>query len=323
MSLLSVFREAPPPMAAVEFAATHVAGVRIERRGGQPTVIACAVEALPSGALVASLASANLVDRPAVAGALGRVLDQLERPRRVAVVIPDLAGKISLLKFQQVPARARDLEQLVRWQLRKTAPFAVEEAQVSYVPSRRDETGQEFLVSMARRQTIEEYEGVMSAAGVDAGVVDLATPNVANAVLGGADRRPDGVADWLLVNVSSGSAALAIFRGPDVLFFRSRESGDEETLADLVHQTAMYYQDRLGGTGFTRVVLAGGTGGPRHAPDTDVARRSLEERLAIPVETLDVRTAVAFSDRIADTGGQLQVLAPVVGILLRGQEPAA
>ncbi|MES1254849.1 MAG: pilus assembly protein PilM, partial [Acidobacteriota bacterium] len=311
------------PMAAVEFAATHVAGARIERRSGRPTVIACAVEPLPSGALVASLASANLVDRPVVAGAVGRVLDQLERPRRLAIVIPDLAGKISLLKFQQVPARARELEQLVRWQLRKTAPFAVEEAQVSYVPSRRDETGQEFLVSMARRQTIEEYEGVVGTAGVDAGVVDLATPNVANAVLAGADRRPDGTADWLLVNVSPGSAALAIFRGPDVLFFRSREAGGEGTLADLVHQTAMYYQDRLGGTGFTRVVLAGAGGGAQDALDTDLARRSLEERLDAPVEALDVRTAVAFSDRIADAGDQLQVLTPVVGILLRGQEPAA
>ncbi len=38
------------------------------------------------------------------------------------------------MRFEQVPARAQDLDQLIRWQVRKAAPFAIEEAQVSYVP---------------------------------------------------------------------------------------------------------------------------------------------------------------------------------------------
>ena len=54
---------------------------------------------------------------------------------------------------------------------------------------------------------------------------------------------------------------LAILRGPHLIFFRNRAAETDGTLADLVHQTAMYYEDRLSGGGFARVLLAGAAGG--------------------------------------------------------------
>ena len=60
-------------------------------------------------------------------------------------------AKVSLVRFEQVPARAQDLDQLVRWQIRKSAPFPIEEAQVSYVAGQRASDGQEFIVTLARR----------------------------------------------------------------------------------------------------------------------------------------------------------------------------
>jgi len=246
------------PSAAVEFAATRVSGATVEWRAGQPTIASHAVEPLSEGALVASLTSTNVVDRPSVGGALGRVLDRLGWPRRVAVVVPDPVAKVSLVKFEQVPARAQDLDQLVRWQVRKSAPFALEAAQVSYVAGRRSADGQEFLVSLARRDVIEEYEQLTAAHGAHAGIVDLATFNVVNAVLEGS--TPPDSADWLLVNVAADYATIAILRGRHLIFFRNRTNETDGTLTDLVHQTAMYYEDRLGGAGFSRVILAGAAG---------------------------------------------------------------
>ena len=51
--------------------------------------------------------------------------------------------------------------------------------------------------------------------------------------------------------------SIVIMRGEHVIFFRNRPEGDETSIADLVHQTAMYYQDRLSGNGFARVFLGG------------------------------------------------------------------
>jgi hypothetical protein len=74
----------------------------------------------------------------------------------------------------------------------------------------------------------------------------------------------------------------------------------------------MYYEDRLQGAGFARVILAGAASG-----DADQARRSLEERLTTRVETIDPRGAVALTDRIAAAPALLDALAPLVGLLMR------
>jgi hypothetical protein len=58
-----------------------------------------------------------------------------------------------------VPNRAQDLDQLIRWQAKKAAPFPIEEAQVSYGRGIQALDGQEFVVSLARRSVVEEYEG--------------------------------------------------------------------------------------------------------------------------------------------------------------------
>jgi Tfp pilus assembly PilM family ATPase len=325
MSFLPSLRDTSGASSAVEIAATRVAGANIEWRAGRPVVAAHAVEGLPDGALVSSLTALNVLDRQAVTGALGRVLEQLGRPRRIALVVPDPVAKVSLIRLERVPGRADDLAEIVRWQVRKAAPFPIDEAQVSFVAGQRTAEGQEFVVCLARREIIEQYEGIAAAEGAHAGVVDLATFNVVNAVLASdqAGRVEDGSAeDWLLVNVAPDYATLAILRGPHLIFFRNRAADTDGTLADLVHQTAMYYQDRLDGVGFARVLLAGASGGARHAGDVEIMRQSLEDRLRATVDTVDPRTAVALA-RITVGPSLVDTLAPLIGILLRGQEHAA
>ena len=313
--------ESAGPSVAVELAAHRVSAAGIEWRGGQPVVAAYAIEPLSEGALVPSLTSRNAHDRAAVVGALGRVFERVGRPRRVGLVVPDLVAKVSLVRFEQVPQHTQDLEQLVRWQVKKTAPFAIDDAQVSYVSGSRTADGQEFLVSLARRDVIEEYEGLCLEAGAHAGIVDLATFNVINAVLAGS--APPS-ADWLLVNVAADYASIALLRGPHVIFFRNRAADTDGSLEDLVHQTAMYYQDRLQGAGLSRVVLAGAAeNGPRQAGDVEQLRRSLEQRLITTVDRVDPRAAAALTDRISAAPALLDALSPLVGLLLRNREAAA
>jgi Tfp pilus assembly PilM family ATPase len=243
------------------------------------------------------------------------VLERVGRPRRIGLVVPDVIARISLVRFEQVPPRAQDLDQLVRWQVRKSAPFPIEDAQVSYVAGIRAEEGQEFLVSLARRDVVQEYENLLAEAGAHAGIVDLATINVINAVLAGSGAP---TADWLLVNITSGYTSIALLRGPHVIFFRNRAADTDGTLEDLVHQTAMYYEDRLQGAGLARVILAGAAAAEtEQAVEIDQSRRSLEERLRTPVDTVDPRAAAALTDRITAAPALLDTLTPLVGLLLR------
>jgi hypothetical protein len=308
--------DAPVPLAAVEIAGHRVSGAVLDERAGRMVVSAHAVERLPDQAVVPALNAANVRDRAAVLGALERVLEQIGRPRRVGLVVADPAVKVSLVKLQQVPPRAQDLDQVIRWQVRKSAPFAIEDAQVSHTPGLRADDGQEFVVTLARRDVVLEYEELCSAAGAHAGIVDLSTFNVANVVLAGG--LPAG-GDWLLVNVAPDWASIAIMRGPHLVFFRSRGADGEGTLADLVHQTAMYYEDRLGGGGFRRVLLCGG----ESVGELDRFRRNLADRLGTEVEPVDPTRAASLTDRIAAGPALLDSIAPLVGMVLRTREVAA
>jgi Tfp pilus assembly PilM family ATPase len=312
-----------------------VTAVGLETRGGRPVVAAHATEPLTEGALAPSLTADNVHDRPMIVAAVNRVLERVGRPRRIGLVIPDPVAKVSLVRFERVPERASDLDQLIRWQVRKSAPFAIEDAQVSYVPGAMTAEGQEFIVSLARRAVIEEYESLCAPAGAQVGLVDLSTFNVINAALAGtgapvgepwigaASGRAASSADWLLVNVAPDWASLAILRGADLIFFRSRSADGEGTLADLVHQTAMYYEDRIQGGGFSRVMLTGATSALRQATDVDQLQRSLEERLGRPVEPVDPRSAATLTDRITAAPALLDMLTPLVGLLVRERQAAA
>ena len=234
--------------------------------------------------------------------------------------MPDLVAKVSILKFEQVPPRVNDLEQLVRWQVRKTAPFPIDEAQISYVAGQRAADGQEFLVSLARRDVIAEYEQLAAAAGRPCGHCRSGdvqrhqrSPRWSRSA-----REPPGTG--CSSTSTSEYATLAVVRGPHIVLFRSRGADADSSLADLVHQTTMYYEDRLHGTGFARVILAGGPPGGRHRRR---AARSLQERLSTTVEALDLRAVVALTNRISGTAATLDTLAPLVGVLVRGREAAA
>ena len=314
MSLLPSFLSSPPPSVGVEIASDRITAVALGRQGSANTVAAYAVERLPAGAVTPSLNAINIHNEAAVAAAIRSALENMgSRQRRIALVIPDTAAKISLLRFEKVPAQS-DLDQLIRWQVRKAAPFKPEDAEISWVPAAPlADGGREFLVTLGRRDVIESYQRVCTAAGVHAGIVDLASLNLINAVLAGSAPALEG--DWLVVHVAPDYATLAIVRGRDLIFFRTRQLDTDSDLAGLVHQTAMYHEDRLSGGRFARVVLSGAAA---RAGDTgERARRGLEERLGVRVEPLDFRGAAAMLDRIAANPELLDALAPAVGVILR------
>ena len=243
---------------------------------------------------------------------VARVLAQLGgRTHRVALVVPDAVAKVSLLRLETVPSRAADLREIVKWQVRKSVPFPVEQAILSVTPGAPStEGGREFVVALAREDVVRQYE-----AGVRHGQS------------GGGAGRPGDVRHpqqrgrrWWCPRRRLAAGArgrqlltLAVVRGEHLIFIRHRSEESEGTLADLIHQTAMYYEDRLKGSGFARVWLAGTAA----LAGADSVRRDLETRLGIGVESVDPRTAAALVDRIGASPELADALAPLVGVLRR------
>jgi Tfp pilus assembly PilM family ATPase len=311
MSLGALFQSAPPDV-AIDIGVARVSVARLSWRDAQAVVAGYASEPLAPGAVVPALAAPNLPDVSVVGRAVTAALGRLGgRPRRAALVIPDTAAKVSLLRFEKVPSRPADLMELVRWQMRKSAPFPMEQAVVSYsAGSAVAEGGQEFIVSAARRDIIEEYESACAQAGVHAGLVDIATFAIINGVLASQTPPTD---DWLLVHTTPGYTSLTVLRGSHVIYFRNQGEDAEGSLADVVHQTAMYYEDRLKGAGFSRVWLAGAAAVPGGG---DALRRNLEERVGVKVEPVDLRGLATLQDRISAAPELVDALSPLIGILV-------
>jgi len=313
MSRLPAFLVSPPPSVGVEIASDRVTAVSLSRQGGGWVVGAHGTERLAPGVVTPALNAVNVHDRRALSAAVRSAFDKVgSRPRRVALVIPDSAAKISLLRFEKVPAAA-DLDQLIRWQVRKAAPFKPEDAQISWAPaSQIAGGGREYLVTLARRDIIESYMEACAEAGAEAGVVDLASLNLINAALASGAGT---AGDWLIVHVAQDYATLSIVRDGELIMFRSRQLEADGVLADAVHQTAMYHEDRLGGAKFARVVLSGVSA--RGAETAERVRRALEERLGVRVESVDFRGSAGMRDRISAAPDLLETLAPAVGVILR------
>ncbi len=219
MKLPSMLRT-PPPAVAVEIAPARVTAVAVAGSGAGARLGAWAVEPLPEGSVVPSLTAPNVVRPAEVAAAVRAALERLgQRPKRIALVIPDAAAKVSLVRFKDVPARPADLDELVKFQIRKAAPFRSRTRRCPYAPGDRSAEGQEFVVVQARRDIVAEYEQACQTAGAVAGVVDLTTFGLAQCAL----RTTAGLTgDWLLIHGAADGATIAIYRGRHPVFFRRR-----------------------------------------------------------------------------------------------------
>ena len=321
----------PAPPAAVEITSRRVTAVAIADHGSSRVLAGHATVSLPAGAVDAVLNAPSVHDAGALATAIRTALEQLSpRPRRIGLVLPDTVAKVSLLRFEKTPARVQDLDQLIRWQVRKAAPFRIEDAQVAWAPGLpHSGGGREYVVTTARRDIIESYEKACAAAGAYAGIVDIASFNLVNLAVvayagtlaaagpapGSGSPRASSGSDWLLVHVAADYATLAVIRGEHLIFFRNRTTADEGDLADLVHQTAMYHEDRLGGGGFGRIVIAGASA--RGLEQVEHLRRQVEERIGARAEAIALTDAVTIRDRIAVGGELVDNVGPAAGLLLR------
>ena len=309
MSRLPSFLASTPASVGVEIAADRVSAVSLVADGSG--VAGYGTERLAPGVVTPGVNATNIHDGGAVAAALRSAFDKLgTHPKRVALVIPDTAAKISLLRFEKVPS-ANDLEQLIRWQVRKAAPFKPEDSVLSWVPGvELPGGGREYVVTQARRDIVESYERVCEDAGAQAGVVDLATFNLINAAMAGGGLK----GDWLVVHVAQDYATIAVVRGTELIFVRTRTLEAPGDLADLVHQTSMYHEDRLEGGQFSKVMLSGAY---QAGQSVDEIRESIEERVGVRVEPLDLSAVSSLRDRMKGTPELIDALAPALGIVLR------
>jgi type IV pilus assembly protein PilM len=226
------------PKVACEIAADRVIAGRVSETGAM--LDACVSSELSPGTVVPDLVEPNLRERNSVFQALRNTLGSVSgRSRDVIAVLPDAAVRVVLLDFDTLPTNRGEAEAVVRFRLKKSLPFDVEKAKVSY-QSQTSTTGLRVIAAVALATVVDDYESAFREAGYTAGVV---VPSML-AALGVAKAT----GPTLVVKVDARTTSIAIMDKQQLLLFRTLENArgvtiTGEQLAEEVYPSVVFFQD--------------------------------------------------------------------------------
>jgi type IV pilus assembly protein PilM len=217
--------------------------------------------------------------------------------------VPDPVVRVFILPFENLPRRAEDALPLLRWRLKKSVPFDVEETSVSWSRQTTRPGTLEVVAAVARQRIVREYEQLVE--GLQAQPTVVLSSTLATLPLVGE------TGSTLLMRMSGRTLTTAIVRGSTVCLYRSTEMPavaaqlDPKWVLEEAFPAAAYYQDTWGES-IERALLAGFVG------RQDVFEAALENELKIPARSLATVEAVSKFDRSVQDLMQ-QSLDPLVG----------
>jgi|SRR5579862_3011293 len=229
---------AAKPKLACEIAADRVLAGRVVEDGSG--LEACAARELAPGSVVPDLVETNLRQRSAVRDGIQSALGGVAgRSHDVIAIVPDAAVRVMLVEFDTLPSDHDEALSVVRFRLKKSLPFDVEKAKISY-HAQKVESELQVVAAVALGSVIEDYEAAFREAGFNPGVVLPSTL----AALGAADgKRPT-----LVIKVDAHTTSLAILNDNQLQLFRTLENArgvtiSGEQLAEEVYPSVVFFQD--------------------------------------------------------------------------------
>jgi len=288
------------PGLACEIAADRVLVGRLAESGR--SLETCAARELAPGSVVPDLVESNLRQADAVKTAVQEALGSVAgRSRDVVAVVPDAAVRVVLLEFDSLPSDAEEAAGVVRFRLKKSLPFDVDKARVSY-HAQKSKEGVRVVAAVALASVVEDYEAVFREAGFSPGVV---LPSML-AALGAAEaQRPT-----LVVKVDARTTSIAILNAEQLQLFRTLENTrgvtiTGEQLAEEVYPSVVFFQDTYH-LNIEKIFVAG-------LSDTSTAAPALRAQTGAEVHELVTSSQLGVS-----TGGSVPRwrMAGVVGALI-------
>lgn len=258
----------PPPGMVFEVSEAGIAAARI----GHHTEVD--FRPLAPGVLAVSPLKENVLDEAAFAAAV-KALAAAHTARRgkdAALILPDFSTRTTVLDFDSFPAAAEEQLALIRFRLKRSVPFDVETAAVSYVaqpgPKRVD-----VVVVMAPREIVARFEAPFRAVGLNPGLVTTSS-------LAALDLAPEGGLT-MIAKLTGKSISLLVRDKAALKLVRCLElpSTELDDIIAVLAPTFVYMEDNLGGRAETLLLCGFGA-------RTEEAKRLFEQELSVGVDEL-------------------------------------
>src|SRR2546421_6558473 len=250
MSLLnsiSTLWQDPPPALAFELSE---AGVAMAWTRKSPDFDFRPIE---PGVISVSPLRDNIVEPEKLASAVRSMIPQNggRKRRDAALILPDSCVRVAVLDFDTFPSDAKDQLPLVRFRMKKSVPYDVESAVLSYHAQPRGSGKKvDVVVSVAPIEIIARYEAPFRSAAIEPGFVTTSALASLELVKETGTVVIAKLSGRMLTILVLSSGVLKLVRSLDLT-----EPGIAEIVADL-YPTFVYIEDNLG-TKAEKLLLAG------------------------------------------------------------------
>lgn len=199
-------------------------------------------EAFEPGSLVPSPVEDNILRADAILSTIHKLGPAGAKKRKpAAVILPDYAARVTVLDFDSFPTAPEEQASLVRFRVKKTIPFDIDSAAVSYFvqPGPAGRKKVEVLAVTVALEVIARYEALFRSAGYHPGVVTTSAISALNLY------KQEGIA--VFAKLSGRALTVAVIHAGVIKLFRCvtiEETTQDEILA-VLHPTFAYVEDEL------------------------------------------------------------------------------
>ena len=234
-SLSSMFKD-PPPAYAFEVSEAGVACAPCARAGEvrfhefEPGIISVSP-------------SRDNVQRPEILAAHVSALfpaGGAKKRRSAALVLPDHSARVQVLDFDSFPSHADDQRALIRFRVKKSVPFDVDSAAVSYHVQPGGEKGKiDVVAAVMSLEIVARYEAAFRGAGYQPGMVTTSSLAALNLV------PSDGLA--VLAKLSGQVLSVLVSTGSRLKLVRTVELDDvaSDDIMAVLYPTLAYVEDEM------------------------------------------------------------------------------
>ncbi len=224
----------PPPEFSFEVSEAGLAWASPRDRG---------FTAFEPGSLRVSPSEENILRPDSFARAVRDVTGEStgRKRRTAAVILPDHAGRTTVLDFDSFPTKLEEQETLVKFRLRKAVPFDIDSASVSFhAQPRAGSKKVDVIASSISLETLARYEAPFRAAGLHMGFVTTSMLAALNAL--------PTTGCQVLVKLSGLVLALAVTDAGALRLLRTIEIPEASPAAIAEHliPTLTYVEDEWG-----------------------------------------------------------------------------
>ena len=212
-----------------------------------------AFQPLEPGTIAVSPLADNVHKADALADQVRSIAGGASMKRRGTVLIlPDYCARVSVLEFDNFPPDPKEQLSLVRFRMKRSVPFDVESAAISYY-SQTAKTGSkaiDVVVVVAALEIVARYEAPFRAVGLHPGLVTTS-------LIAMAELIPHTDIS-VLARLNGKALTVAVMNGESLKLVRCVEQPEmtsDEILAVLL-PTMAYVEDELG-TSAARLLLCG------------------------------------------------------------------